>query len=103
MSVKTLIAAAILVGGTTTAAFAQETWIGLAGPGTPSYNFGCYSCTPGTGPAGLMDYAGPGYGPGAYAYAEIGPFGWDFSHTADNYLWFRSIGPGRGNDAASQR
>ena len=68
MSVKTVIVAAGLVAGATTAAFAQEGWVGVAGPGAPSYGFGCYSCGAGTGGAvynqaapngALLDYAGP--------------------------------------------
>lgn len=108
MSVKTLIVAAGLVAGTTSAAFAQEGWIGVAGPGAFSYGFGCYACSAGTGgaiydqaaPGVLLDYAGPvlastDYLPVAYWGRPL--------HTGSNYLWFRPDGPGRGNTAKSER
>ena len=109
MSVKTLIVAAGLFAGPTTAAYAQEGWVGVAGPGAPAYGPGCYACPPGTGGAiynqaiprgALLDYAGPAsgvvYGPEPYAWGD--PF-----HTGSDYLWFRPDGPGRGNSAESER
>ncbi len=110
MSVKTLIVAAGLVAGATTAAFAQDGgWVGVAGPGAPAYGPGCYACPPGTGGAiynqaiprgALLDYAGLApsivYGPEPYASGD--PF-----HTGSDYLWFRPDGPGRGNSAESER
>lgn len=112
MSVKTLIVAAGLVAGATTAAFAQEGWVGVAGPGAFSYGFGCYSCGAGTGgaiynqaaPAGvLLDYAGPALGGGGLVdYAPV-PYAYGPLHTGSNYLWFRPDGPGRGDSAQSER
>ena len=58
MSIKILIVAAGLVAGATTAAFAQDGWKGVAGPGTPAYGPGCYACPPGTGGA-IYDQAIP--------------------------------------------
>src|ERR1700733_7726511 len=107
MSVKTLVVAAGLVAGASTAAFAQEGWVGVAGPGAPAYGFGCYSCSAGTGgalynqaaPLGpLLDYAGPDvYGAGLVDYAGPLPYAFGPLHTGSNYLWFRPDGPGRGN------
>jgi hypothetical protein len=113
MSVKTVIVAAGLVAGATTAAFAQQGWVGEAGPGAFSYGFGCYGCSAGTGgavynqaaPSGvLLDYAGPAPdGSGLVAdYAPV-PYALGPLHTRSNYLWFRADGPGRGNSAESER
>jgi hypothetical protein len=111
MSVRTLIVAAGLFAGATTAAYAQEGWIGVAGPGAPAYGFGCYSCSAGTGaaiynqvaPEGvLLDYAGPPLGAaGLVDFAPV-PYAYPL-HTGSNYLWFRPDGPGRGNSAESER
>jgi hypothetical protein len=114
MSVKTLVVAAGLVAGASTAAFAQEGWVGVAGPGAPAYGFGCYSCGAGTGGAlynqaaaagPLLDYAGPYAGPGVYGSGllDYDPYAIGPLHTGSNYLWFRPDGPGRGNSAASER
>jgi hypothetical protein len=113
MLVKTLIVAAGLVAGTTTAAFAQEGWVGVAGPGRLAYGFGCYGCSAGTGgaiynqaaPEGvLLDYAGPApYGGGLAADYFPVPYAYGPLHTGSNYLWFRPDGPGRGNSAESER
>jgi hypothetical protein len=116
MSVKTLIVAAGLVAGTTTAAFAQQGWVGVAGPGRLAYGFGCYGCSAGTGgaiynqaaPEGvLLDYAGPALGGSGlvpdYAPVPYEPYASGPLHTGSNYLWFRPDGPGRGNSAESER
>jgi hypothetical protein len=112
MSVKTLVVAAGLVAGASTAAFAQVGWVGVAGPGRLAYGFGCYGCSAGTGgpiydqaaPVGpLLDYAGPPvYGSGVLDYAPV-PYAYGPLHTGSNYLWFRPDGPGRGNSAESER
>ena len=110
MSAKTFIVAAGLIAGATTAAYAQEGWEGVAGPGTPAYGPGCYACGAGTGgiydqagPGVLLDYAGPPLaGGGLVDYVPM-PYGYGPFHTGSNYLWFRPDGPGRGNSAASER
>jgi hypothetical protein len=120
MSVKTLIVAAGLVAGATTAASAQQGWVGVAGPGRFAYGFGCYGCSAGTGgpvydqavpqvvPNGaLLDYAGPPLGYSGlvadYAPLPYDPYASGPLHTGSNYLWFRPDGPGRGNSAESER
>lgn len=105
MLAKKLIVAAALMLSATSLASAQA-----GRPGAMSYGDGCYGCTNrATSAGGLFDFAGAsngqgwqGNGAGLYDQAGSGIVSQP-RHTGDNYEYFRSDGPDRGNSIESQR
>lgn len=89
MTGKELIIAAAFVLVATSATFAQ----GMTYPGA-QYGYGSGYGTPAIG--------APGYGVGVYDYAAP-PFASAPAMYGNNDQYFRSDGPGRGNDLESQR